>query len=173
MHESGGQIAVSGIDSGLPDTLTSVRARPLFVMRLAVRPIQTIGATAGDPQRRVGVVSGGSFVGDRLSGTVLDGGNDWQTLSGDGAVALDVRLLLRAGDGALIAITYRGLRHGPAGIVARIERGEVVDPATHYFRIVPFFETASARYSWLNRIIGIGIGWRHEAGPLYSVFEVL
>ena len=101
------------------------------------------------------------------------GGNDWQTLSGDGAVALDVRLLLRAGDGALIAIMYRGLRHGPADIVARIERGEVVDPATHYFRIVPFFETASARYSWLNRIIGIGIGWCHEAGPLYSVFEVL
>ena len=157
----------------LPGALTILRTQPLFVMRLDVRPIQTVGATAGDPQRRVGVVFGGSFAGDRLSGTVLDGGNDWQTLYADGAVILNVRLLLRTSDGALIGMTYRGLRHGPPDIVARIERGEVVDPATHYFRIVPFFETGSPHYSWLNRIIGIGIGWRHEAGPLYSVFEVL
>lgn len=160
-------------DAELPDALISLRTQPLFVMRLDVRPIQTVGAPAGDAQRRVGVVFGGSFVGERLSGTVLDGGNDWQTVRGDGAVALDVRLLLRTGDGALIGMTYRGLRHGQADIVARIERGEVVDPATHYFRIVPFFETASPRYGWLNRIIGIGVGWRHEAGPLYSVFELL
>lgn len=172
MHRRG-QIAVKGIDSDLPDALTNLRTQPLFVMRLDVRAIQTVGAMAGDRQRRVGFVSGGSFVGERLSGTVLDGGNDWQTLFGDGAVSLNVRLLLRTGDGALIGMTYRGLRHGPADVIARIERGEVVDPATHYFRIVPFFETASPRYGWLNRIIGLGIGWRHEAGPLYSVFEVL
>jgi hypothetical protein len=165
---------LSGTTSAeLPGTLTNLRTQPLFVMRLNVRPIQTVGAAAGDPQRRVGVVFGGSFVGDRLLGTVLDGGNDWQTLGADGTVTLDVRLLLRTSDGALIGMTYRGLRHGPPDILARIERGEVVNPTTHYFRIVPFFETESVQYSWLNRIIGIGIGWRHEAGPLYTVFEVL
>jgi hypothetical protein len=41
--------------------------------------------------RRTGMVAAGSFGGARLSGKVLDGGNDWQTLRADGALTLDVR----------------------------------------------------------------------------------
>jgi hypothetical protein len=156
----------------LPDSLRSLRTRPLFVMHLAVRGPLAIGATPG-PFRRVAVVTGGSFAGELLSGDVLDGGSDWQTVRNDGATTLDVRLVLRTTDDALICMTYRGLRHGPSEVVARIEKGEVVDPASYYFRINPLFETASARYDWLNRIIAVGIGHRRADGPVYSVFEVL
>jgi hypothetical protein len=123
--------------------------------------------------RRVGIVFGGAFEGERLSGEILDGGNDWQTVRQDGATALDVRLVLRTNDNAMIAMTYRGIRHGPPEIIERIERGETVDPATHYFRIAPFFETAAEKYGWLNRIVAVGIGQRRADGPIYSVFEVL
>jgi hypothetical protein len=34
-----------------------------------------------------------------------------------------------------------------------IDRGEVVDPTSYYFRINPLFETASAKYDWINRVI--------------------
>jgi Protein of unknown function (DUF3237) len=34
----------------------------------------------------------------------------------------------------------------------------VVDPATHYFRTAPLFETAAPQYDWINRIIAVGIG---------------
>jgi hypothetical protein len=156
----------------LPDTLKVVRTQPLFVMQLDVRKLQVVGATPS-AHRRVGVVLGGAFEGERLSGTVLDGGNDWQTLRADAALTLDVRLVLRTKDGALIAMTYRGLRHGPPGVIQRIERGDVVDPASYYFRIIPLFETASAKYDWLNRLAAIGIGHRQVGGPIYSVFEVL
>jgi hypothetical protein len=122
----------------LPEVLQSVRTRPLFVMRLKVRKLQIIGGTPG-ALRRVGVVYGGSFEGERLSGEVLDGGSDWQNVRNDGATTLNVRLMLKTRDDALIGMNYPGIRHGPADIIERIEKGEVVDPATHYFRIAPFF----------------------------------
>ena len=61
----------------------------------------------------VGVIEGGSFEGERLSGEVLAGGNDWQTIRSDGCVKLDVRIVLRTDDNTLIGMTYQGLRHGP------------------------------------------------------------
>ncbi len=47
-------------------------------------------------------------------------------------------------------MTYRGVRHGPAYVVARLEKGEAVDPGAYHFRIAPLFETASAQYAWIN-----------------------
>jgi Protein of unknown function (DUF3237) len=67
----------------LPDTLKVVRTRPLFVMRLDVRPLQIVGQTPG-AFRRIGVVPGGRFEGERLSGEVMEGGADWQAVRADG-----------------------------------------------------------------------------------------
>jgi Protein of unknown function (DUF3237) len=91
----------------------------------------------------------------------------------DGSTILDVRLNLRTNDGNLICMTYKGLRLGPADVIARIEKGEVVDPASYYFRISPMFETASGKYAWINGVLAVGLGHRFEDGPLYSVFELL
>ena len=157
--------------SELPETLRSVNTAPLFVLRLAVRPIQMVGATPGG-LRRVGIVYGGEFSGSRLAGEVLDGGSDWQTVQAQGTTMLDVRLLLRTTDGELIGMAYRGIRHGPPDVLRRIDSGEAVDPAEYYFRINPQFETASPRLAWLNRILSIGIGYRRADGPVYSIFEV-
>jgi hypothetical protein len=141
-------------------------------MQLAVRKLQIIGATPA-AYRRIGVVPDGTFHGERLSGTVLEGGNDWQTLRSDGSLSLDVRLVLKTGDDALIGMTYRGIRQGPPDVIARLERGESVDPADYYFRIAPMFETAAPAYAWLNGVVAIGTGHRLADGPVYSVFEVL
>ncbi len=156
----------------LPEFMKNVRTKPMFAMRLDVRPMLIVGATPG-AYRRVGVVTGGSFAGERLSGAVLDGSSDWQTVRNDGSTTLNVRLVLRTEDGALIGMTYQGLRHGPADIIARIEKGEVVDPASYYFRINPLFESEAMKYDWINRVIAVGIGHRFADGPVYSVFEVL
>jgi hypothetical protein len=141
-------------------------------MRLDVRPMFIVGATPG-AYRRIGVVPGGSFEGERLSGDVVDGGSDWQTVRNDGATTLNVRLVLKTNDDALIAMTYRGVRHGPPDVVARVEKGDLVDPASYYFRINPLFETAAAKYDWINRLVAVGVGHRRIDGPIYNVFEVL
>jgi hypothetical protein len=104
-------------------------------------------------------VSGGTFEGERLSGRVLDGGSDWQSIRADGSTLLDVRLNLETQDGALICMTYKGVRHGPREVIQRLEAGEVVDPASYYFRIAPMFETASETYGWLRRAATTRSGW--------------
>ena len=156
----------------LPASLMSIKTKPLFVMRLNVLPLQIIGGSAG-AFRRIGVVPGGTFVGDRLSGEVLDGGSDWQLVRGDGSTLLNVRLVLKTNDGGLIGMTYQGLRHGPADVISRLEAGETVDPESYYFRINPVFETAAPAYAWINKVVAIGAGHRISEGPIYSVFEVL
>jgi hypothetical protein len=108
-----------------------------------------------------------------MSGVVLDGGSDWQTVRGDGATTLNVRLVLKTTDAALICMSYQGIRHGPPDVIARVEKGEAVDPASYYFRINPLFETAAAKYDWVNRVVAVGAGYRRSDGPIYSLFEVL
>ncbi|MBN9511636.1 MAG: DUF3237 domain-containing protein [Alphaproteobacteria bacterium] len=159
-------------DESLPEALRSIHTRPLFTLRLKVRPIVAVGATPG-AHRRIGLVSGGTFAGERLRGEVLDGGSDWLADRADGATTLDVRLILRTADGALIAMTYRGIRHGPPDAMRKLSAGEPVAPDSYYFRIAPLFETAAPQYGWLNRVLAIGIGDRPPEGPVYNIFEIL
>lgn len=156
----------------LPISLRALRGRPLFVMNVVVGDIQTAGGPPG-AERRIASVSGGRFAGERLSGVILPGGIDWLTASGDGATLLDARLALRTDDGAVIGMEFSGIRHGPADVIARVNAGEEVDPATYYFRTLPRFTTSAPRYEWLNRILAVGIGQRLASGPVYSLFEIL
>jgi hypothetical protein len=149
-----------------------IKTQKLMSLKLQVAGLQMVGpAPSGD--RRVGVVAGGVFTGERLNGTVLPGGADWIIVRPDGCTVLDVRLVLQTDDGALIGLTYRGLRHGPAEVMDKVARGEPVDPGSYYFRTTVMFETASERYGWLNRVFGIGTGSRTAAGPEYEIFELL
>ena len=152
--------------------MADIRTTPLFTVTLKVAEIQNLGKTPlGD--RRVAVVEGGSFEGPKLKGTVLRGGSDWILARPDGALQLDVRLTLKTHDGEMIGMSYRGFRHGPAAVIERLNQGKMVDPSEYYFRIAPFFETASEKYGWLNRIVTIATGHRLPDGPVYQVFEVL
>ena len=147
----------TSLSEGLPEALRRLQVKPLFVMRLSVPPLTVLGQTPSG-LRRIGVIQGGSFEGERLSGEVLAGGNDWQTIRGDGCVRLDVRIVLRTDDNALIGMTYQGLRYGPAEVMEKLDRGEVVDPASYYFRTTASFETGAPKYDWINRIIAVGAG---------------
>jgi len=158
----------------MPDavTLPDIRTRRLFVATLAVDPILVVGGPSG-VGRRIGNAPGGHFIGDRLRGTILPGGSDWQTERGDGTLLLDVRLLLRTDDDALIAMTYTGMRYGPAEAMARLARGELVDPSDYYFRTFASFTTSAPAYEWLNRVQAIGVGHRLPEGPIYDMHELL
>lgn len=155
----------------LPASLQSVRTRPLFVLRETVPPLLIVGATPNG-FRRIGLVQGGSFEGERLSGEVVSG-NDWQTVRNDSCTKLDVRMILRTTDGALIVMTYTVLRAGAPEVMEKLDRGDAPDPDSYYFRMSPLFETSAKKYDWINRIISVGVGNRLAEGPVYSIFEVL
>ena len=156
----------------IPPELTTLRYEPLFVFQIEVKPPSIIGATPGY-DRRIGEIVGGRFEGGRLRGKILSGGSDWQSLRSDGATTLNVRLVMQTDDAALIGMTYLGVRHGPKEVLDRIARGENVNPSEYYMRATPYYETASDKYGWLNRIVSVAYGHRVAGGAIYQVFQIL
>ena len=122
--------------------------------------------------RRVVPITGGTIRGERLNGTVLAGGADFQIIGPDGFTRLEARYVIRLDDGALVYVDNRGVRFGPPEVMARITRGEPVDPAQVYFRSAPRFETGAPAYQWLTRPLFIASGARHPDRVALSVFEV-
>jgi len=56
--------------------------------------------------------------------------------------------------------------------MARVTRGEPVDPAEVYFRSAPRFETAEPAYQWLTRPLFLVADARYPDRVALSVFEV-
>ena len=136
-----------------------MRSRPLMTLRLSTAPTQNIGA-GPHGARLTFPITGGSFEGDRLRGKVLSGGDDWVLKRADGVLELDLRITLEADDGALIHMTFEGIRDDGA-------------PGAPYFRTLPRFETADAKYSFLNRLLAVGIGEIGPNGPVHLIEELL
>ena len=154
--------------------MSEIQTEFVMEMRLGVAmPLAAVGNTQyGD--RRIARVTGGTFEGPKLKGTVHDGGGDWILNRTDGVTQLDVRLTMQTDDAALIYMTYKGLRHGPADVMAKLAAGEPVDPSLVYFRTAPFFETAAdGKYAWMNKAVFVATGRREPSGPIYRVFQVL
>ena len=136
-----------------------MRSRPLMTLRLDTAPVQDIGAAPHGVRVTFPIV-GGSFEGERLRGTVLPGGDDWTVTRVDGVIELDLRVTLQTDDGALIHMTFEGIRDDRA-------------PAAPYFRTVPRFETAAAKYAFLNRLLAVGTGEIGADGPVHVIDELL
>jgi Protein of unknown function (DUF3237) len=136
-----------------------MRTRPLMTLRLSTAPVQNIGA-GPHGTRLTFPITGGSFDGGRLRGKVLPGGDDWVVKRPDGVLELDLRITLEADDGALIYMTFEGIRDDGA-------------PGAPYFRTLPRFETADANYSFLNRLLAIGSGEIRADGPVHMIEEIL
>ena len=138
----------------------ALQARPLFDLSIALHPVIELGRTPAGG-RNIYPVSGGSFEGDRLKGSVSPlVGSDLLLIRADGTFQQDVRLLLIADDGAHILMTYRGVRRASAEIDQRLSRGDVVDRSEYYLRTTPYFETSSESYGWLNGIVAVAQGGR-------------
>jgi hypothetical protein len=133
-----------------------VQSRSLMVLRLTTAAVEEVGAT---PHGRLSIfaIIGGSFEGERLRGRVLAGGGDWVTALADGTIELDLRATLETDDGALIHMTFTGVR----------------DVANDYFRTLPRFETAAPKYAFLNRLLAVGIGEIRPDGPVHTIEEIL
>lgn len=120
-------------------------------------PIMVTDGPAGT--KLIAPVSGGSFEGPRLKGTVVTPAGDWVTIGPEGQMTLDVRLCMVTDDEATIYCTYRGL----------LLRGEDGMRALG----APLFETGDERYAWLNGVQGIGIGTAGAGGVDYDIYALV
>jgi hypothetical protein len=123
-------------------------------------------------QRRLDRLEKGHFRGPKVQAEIV-AGMDLLLGGADGAMRPDVRLVLKLDDGETLLIVYRGVRHGPPEVMQRIAKGEPVAAHEYYLRTGIVFETASAKYGWLNRIVGVGVGRREPTAAVYDVFEIL
>ena len=106
------------------------------------------------------------------NGTILNAGADFQILGADGFTRLEARYVARLTDGSLLYVDDVGVRFGPPETMARIARGEPVDPTQVYFRSTPRFETAEPTHQWLTRPLFLATGARYPDKVALSVFEV-
>ncbi|MGO4331966.1 DUF3237 domain-containing protein [Cupriavidus sp. 2TAF22] len=154
-----------------------------FRFRLA--PATEVGVSALG-NRRVIPILDGVVTGPRLQGRILPGGADFQLVRHDGdkgdkgdngdavSVAdIEARYVLETDDGARIYIVNAGVRSGPAGLIARLAAGELIDPGLVYFRTAPRFETAAPGYGWLMQHLFVATGARYPDRVEMRYFRVV
>lgn len=127
-------------------------------------------------RRRIIPITGGLLTGPRLHGRVLPGGADFQLVVSSTTADLDARYLLALEGpefgGEHIFVQNRALRRGAADDIAKLVRGEPVDPAAIYFRCVPAFEVSSPALAWLTESLFVGTGARYPDRVEMSFFRV-
>ena len=123
--------------------------------------------------RRVIPILGGSCVARDWTARVLAGGADFQLLVNERMARLEARYVLETDAGDRIYVHNEALRTAPPEVMARLVRGEPVDPADVYFRCVPRFETSAPALGWMMERVFLGTGLRRPAEVLMRFFEVL
>lgn len=114
-----------------------------YVMQLKVRLGETY--TVGNTQhgkRTVVPITGGTFEGPRLHGTILNGGADYQLSPSAGRNELEAIYSIQTHDGVYIHVRNRGIV---------VNGKDSSGKPTTYFKAAPVFEAPSdSKYSWLN-----------------------
>ena len=144
--------------------------------------VYRLEATLGQPldlgdvaqgHRRIVPLTGGTFTGPELNGTLVAGASaDWQIVLPDGTALGDIRYTLRTDAGDLLAVQSRSVRHGSADVLARLARGEDVDPGEYTFRAATQIEAAAGDLDWLNKGVFVSVGGRQAGAVVYETYLV-
>ena len=156
------------MDSQLPDP----RLSRVYRLEATVAPPLDVGEIAGG-HRRIVPLTGGTFTGAELNGTLLPGASaDWQIVLPDGTALGDIRYTLQTDGGDLLYVRSQGVRHGRAEVLARLGRGEDVAADEYTFRTTTQIETAAPALDWLNKGVFVSVGGRHATGVIYETYLV-
>ncbi len=119
--------------------------------------------------RRIVLITGGTFKGPNIEGTIIPGGADWQLVRPDGVTELDARYVLKTNDGVMIYANNH--------ILARPQPIES-DPKGQYCRCMLNFEAPiGSKYEWLNQFVFLGtlnsVITEKEAAVIIRVWKLL
>lgn len=130
-----------------------------FSARVEVAPPVEQGEIDGGRKRFI-PITGGKVTGPRMTGEVMAGGGDWQTIFPSGVTRLEAHYFLKAADGTVIGVQNVGVRVASSDVTERLARGEKVDPAAYYFRATPVFDPPPGAHAWLRTKTFVGRGIR-------------
>jgi len=123
--------------------------------------------------RQIYYFKGGSLKGPNIKGVVIPGGGNWLLIRSDGAAQMDIKATIRTDDGHFIYSYDSGYLYASPEIWQKMMKEEPIDPSEYYLRSVPYYETSSEKYSWMNRIVAVGIGRLTETGVAFKVYKIL
>ena len=126
-------------------------------------------------KRRIIPITGGTVSG-KLNGRVMPGGADFQLVVSETCADLEARYMLQLDDpawaGAHVFVQNHAVRRGSAENIAKLVRGEPVDPAAIYFRCAPSFEVSHPALAWMTESLFIGTGARFPDRVEIAIFRV-
>jgi muconolactone delta-isomerase len=158
----------AGVSSHLPEP----RLTQVYRLEATLAPPLELGETA-QGHRRIVPLTGGTFSGPELSGRLLPGASaDWQIILPDGTALGDIRYVLETDRGDVLYVQSHSIRHGSPEVLARLGRGEDVDPGEYTFRTSTEIATAAPDLDWLNKGIFISVAGRQAAGVIYETYLV-
>ncbi len=159
--------------------LCAPELRPCLRLDVEVGAPIEVGPSAssfGYGHRRVIPITAGRVFCEHESGQwrgrVLPGGADFQQGVGDRAALLEARYVIETEAGERIYVENRALRSGSPEAIAKLARGEPVDPSLVYFRCVPRFETSVPSLAWMMERLFVGTGARRPQRVELRVFEL-
>jgi len=165
---SSGSPSGGGVSSHVPEP----RLTQVYRLEATLAPPLELGETS-QGHRRIVPLTGGTFSGPQMSGKLLSGASaDWQTILPDGTALGDIRYTLQTDRGDLLYVQSRSIRHGSPEVLARLGRGEDVDPGEYTFRTSTRIETAAPDLDWLNKGIFISVAGRQASGVIYETYLV-
>ena len=137
-----------------------------------VGALVSLGGPAKHGERRFVPLGGGTVVGPELSGTLVEGGVDWQVQRADGVTDISAHYVIRTEDGALVEVQSDGMRHGSPEVMARLARGEPVAGSEYFFRTLMRFTTGHPAWLHLNKVMAIAVGQRERQRVLLDVWRI-
>ena len=116
-----------------------------FALQLKVTLGEAYGIDNTQHGRRTIIpITGGTFEGPKLKGTIINGGADYQ-LNTESRTELEAIYCIRTDDGINIHVRNKGIIYK-----GKDEEGN----PTFYFRAAPTFEApADSKYAWLNNAL--------------------
>jgi muconolactone delta-isomerase len=154
--------------SSLPEPLLT----QVYRLEATLAPPLELGEVARG-HRRIVALTGGAFRGPVISGRLLPGASaDSQTILPDGTALGDIRYVLETDRGDLLFVQSHGIRHGSPEVLARLGRGDDVDPNEYTFRTTTEIETAAPDLEWLNKGVFVSVGARQAGGVIYETYLV-
>ena len=114
-----------------------------FALQLKVTLGEAFGIDNTQHGRRTVIpITGGTFEGPLLKGTIINGGADYQLAYAQGRTELEAIYCIKTDDGVYIHVRNRG-------IIANATDAD--GKPSFYFRAAPQFEApADSKYGWLN-----------------------
>lgn len=103
--------------------------------------------------RNIIPITGGTFEGPGIKGTIVPGGWDWQLVRGDGCIDVHADYMLRTDDGVIVNVVNNGA-------LCMAKPGEPAKPVRTSAR----FEAPLGKYEWLGQTAFVGTLERAE-GP--------